>query len=87
MSVLEPGVRPRRITLRPGDRYTARLHGGARDGLDFHPVAESDTPNATLQVPEADGSVSLYVWNGFLAQSDTGISAGYTYRAAPVQPA
>jgi hypothetical protein len=87
MSVLEPGVRPRRIVLRPGEQYTARLHGGAQDGLDFHPVAEGAEPNPTLQVPEDDGTVSSYVWNGFLAENGSGVSAGYTYCAAPTPAA
>jgi hypothetical protein len=82
MSVSEPSTGARRIVLIPGEAYTARLHGGAQDGLDWHPVADGPSPTRLLQVPCEDGSVSTYEWNGFLAQNGSGVSAGYTFRAS-----
>ena len=87
MSVSEPSTGARRIVLSLGQEYTARLHGGAQDGLDWHPVADGPLPTRLLQVPGEDGSISTYEWNGFLAQNGSGVSAGYTYRAAPLSAA
>lgn len=87
MSVSEPSIGARRIVLIPGQEYTARLHGGAQDGLDWHPVAEGPLPTRMLEVPGEDGSLSTYEWNGFLAQNGSGVSAGYTYRAASLPAA
>jgi hypothetical protein len=87
VSVSEPSTGARRIVLIPGQAYTARLHGGAQDGLDWHPVADGPSPTRLLQVPGEGGSFSTYEWNGFLAQNGSGVSAGYTYRPAPAPAA
>ena len=87
MSVSEPSTGARRIVLSLGEQYTARLHGGAQDGLDWHPVADGPLPSRLLQVPGEDGSSSTYEWNGFLARNGSGVSAGYTYRPAPAPAA
>jgi hypothetical protein len=85
VSVSESSTGARRIVLSPGEEYTARLHGGAQDGLDWHPVADGPAPTRLLHVPGEDGVIATYEWNGFLAQNGSGVSAGYTYRSAPVR--